>query len=460
MESMQTRESWVEALRERLGDAVSTTPEEIEEHGKSRGYERGFPPECVVHARSKEDVLRTLEVAREHGVPVTPSGARSSLEGNVLPVQAGISLDLTRMNRVLYIEPGSLYATAEPGVLHPELNRELRSHGLFFSADPGAEASLGGMAGTNASGSNALRYGAMRDQVLELEVVLADGRVLRVGNKARKSSSGYDLKNLFVGSEGTLGVITELTVRVHPLPAHNVSVRAVFSDLERAVQVATELAGADLNLARLELVDEECVRAVNAYESTGYPESPTLWLEIVGSSEAAVEEELKAAEHACREAEDITVARDEEEQERLWEARHHAWYAVDDAYPRDHMISTDVCVPVATLPEAISDTRRLLEEQSLSAPIIGHAGDGNYHLFFHLNSDDEDGWQRFGRVMKGMTEKALELGGTCTGEHGVGLRKVEYQESEHGEALSLMREIKALLDPQGLLNPGKVLPDP
>ncbi|MDP8925352.1 MAG: FAD-binding protein [Actinomycetota bacterium] len=449
-------------LRDRLGDIVSTTPEDLERHGRDEGYEQEFPPECVVYARNKEDVLRTLEVAREYRVPVTPFGAGSGLEGNALPVKSGISLDMTGMNRVVNIDPDSLYVIVEPGVLHPQLNRELRPHGLFFSVDPGAEASLGSMAGTNASGANALRYGAMRDQVLELEVALADGRVIRVGSKARKSSSGYDLKDLFIGSEGTLGIITELAVKVYPVPAHSVSLRAVFPDLDSAVRAATELAQTALNLARLELVDEECVRAVNGYESTDYPEKPTLWIEIVGSSEAVVEEEMGVAERLCREAgaEDLTAAHDEEEQERLWEARHHAWYAVDDAYPEDHMISTDICVPIAGLAEAIDTTQRLLEEHALSAPIIGHAGDGNYHLFFHLSSEDEDGWRRFERVMEGMTAKALGLGGTCTGEHGVGLRKIKDQESEHGEALSVMQEVKQMLDPPGLLNPGKVLPDP
>jgi D-lactate dehydrogenase (cytochrome) len=452
---------WVDTLRDRLGDVVSTAAEDLESHGRDEGYEQEFPPECVVYARNKEDVLRTLEVAREYGVPVTPFGAGSGLEGNALPVKGGISLDMSRMNRVLNIEPESLFVTAEPGVLHPELNHELRPHGLFFSVDPGAEASLGGMAGTNASGANALRYGAMRDQVLEMEVVLSDGRDIRVGSKARKSSSGYDLKDLFIGSEGTLGIITELTVKVYPIPARSVSLRAVFPDLEPAVRGATELAQTGLNLARLELVDEECIRAVNGYKLTDYPERPTLWIELVGNSEAAVEEEMEVAERLCREAgaEDVTAARDEEEQERLWEARHHAWYAVDDAYPEDHMISTDICVPIAGLAEAIGTTRRLLEEHSLSAPIIGHAGDGNYHLFFHLSPEDEDGWRRFEHVTEAMTEKALELGGTCTGEHGVGLRKTKYQESEHGEALSLMREVKESFDPLGLLNPGKIFPD-
>jgi D-lactate dehydrogenase (cytochrome) len=452
---------WVEALRARLGEIVSTASEDLESHGRDEGYEQEFPPECVVYARNEVDVLRTLEVAQEYGVPVTPFGAGSGLEGNALPVKAGISLDTTCMNDILNIDLESLFVTVEPGVTHPELNRELRPHGVFFSVDPGAEASLGGMAGTNASGANALRYGAMRDQVLELKVVLSDGRVVQVGSKARKSSSGYNLKDLFVGSEGTLGIITELTVKVYPIPTHSVTLRVVFPNLDSAVRAATELAQTGLNLARLELVDEECIRAVNDYKSIGYPELPTLWMELVGSSEAAIEEEMEVAERLCREADaqDITAAHDEEEQERLWEARHHAWYAVDDAYPEEHMISTDICVPIAGLAEAISSTRRLLEEYSLSAPIIGHAGDGNYHLFFHLSPEDEDGWRRFERVMEGMTTKALELGGTCTGEHGVGLRKIKYQESEHGEALSLMREVKRILDPQGLLNPGKVLPD-
>jgi D-lactate dehydrogenase (cytochrome) len=457
----QMRKPWVDTLRDQLGDIVSTAAEDLKSHGRDEGYEQEFPPECVVYARNKEDVLRVLEVAQEYSVPVTSFGAGSSLEGNAIPVKGGISLDMGRMNRILNIEPENLFVTAEPGLLHPELNHVLRPHGLFFSVDPGAEASLGGMAGTNASGANALRYRAMRDQVLEMEVVLSTGRVIRVGSKARKSSSGYDLKDLFIGSEGTLGIITEHTVKVYPIPARSVSLRAVFPDLEPAVRAATELAQTELNLARLELVDEECVRAVNGYKPTDYPEKPTLWMELVGNSEAAVEEEVEVAERLCREAgaEDVTAARDEEEQEQLWEARHHAWYAVDDAYPEDHTISTDICVPIAGLAEAIDTTRQLLKEHSLSAPIIGHAGDGNYHLFFHLSPEDKDGWRRLEHVTEGMTAKALKLGGTCTGEHGVGLRKIKYQESEHGEGLSLMREVKKSFDPLGLLNPGKVLPN-
>ena len=457
----QRQKPWISTLRDKLGDeVVSTEPEDLETHSKNEGYQEDFPPECVVFAHSKEDIIGALRVAREHGVPVTPYGAGSSLEGNSLPVKAGISLDLTRMDRILSIDPESLTVTVEAGVLREELNRRLHEHGLLFPVDPGANATLGGMAGTNASGANALLYGSFREQVLELEVVLSDGRVLKLGSGARKNSSGYDLKNLFVGSEGTLGIITELTLRAYPSPPETVSLRALFSEIESAVEAAVKLVRAGLSISRLEMVDAECVRAVNRYESADYPEQPTLWVEFQGRSEEALDEEVKVAQDLCEEAgaEDITVAHNADEQERLWEARHHAWYAVDDYYTDHQLVSTDTCVPVARLSEAIASTQQLMHEHSLVAPIIGHVGDGNYHVFFHLAPDDEDGWQRLGEVLDGMVEKALELEGTSTGEHGVGLRKIKYQEQEHGEALSVMREVKELLDPSGILNPAKVLP--
>ena len=454
------REPWVDELGDRLGDIVVSAPRDLEFHGKDEGYHREYTPDCVVYARGKQDVLDTLEVAREHRVPVTPFGAGSSLEGAVLPVEGGISLDLSRMNSICSIEPENLCVTAGPGIKLQDLNDELRQHGLFFSIDLGANASLGGMAGTNASGSNALRYGDMREQVLGMEVVLSDGRTIRVGSKARKNSSGYDLKDLLIGSEGTLGIATELTVKVHPLPAHEESLRATFEDTGTAVEVAAKLGQSGLGLARVELVDEIMIRAVNAYQSSNHDEKPTLWMAFHGSSEAAVTEDVEAAEKTCREAGamEVTAARAEEEQQELWEARNQSWFAARDWYPEDHTISTDVCVPLGHLPEAIAHTRQLMDEHSLSAPILGHMGDGNYHVFFHVPPDDEDAWRRFEEVLEGMISKAFELGGTCTGEHGVGLRKMKYQEAEHGEALSLMREVKEMFDPLGLLNPGKVIP--
>jgi D-lactate dehydrogenase (cytochrome) len=452
--------AWAEALRARLGDVVSTAPEDLEDHGRDAGYQREFPPECVVYPRNKQDVLDTLEVAREYGVPVTPFGAGSSLEGNVLPIKGGISLDLGRMNRILSVELENLCFTAEPGVTLEELNEELRPHGLSFSIDLGANASLGGMAGTNASGANALRYGDMREQVLGMEVVLSDGRVIRVGSKARKSSSGYDLKDLLIGSEGTLGIVTELTVKARPLPAHHESLRVAFEEIGLAVEAAAGLARSGLGLARVELVDEVMIQAVNSYQNADHDERPTLWMEFHGSSEAAVAEDVEAAERMLGEAGalEVTAARTEEEQEELWKARNQAWYAAEEWYPEDHTISSDICVPIGRLREAVTHTRRLMEDHSLSAPILGHVGDGNYHVFFHVSPDDEDAWRRLDEVLGGMTEKALELGGTSTGEHGVGLRKTKYQEAEHREALSLMRQIKELFDPLGLLNPGKVFP--
>lgn len=458
----QQHETWIGALRDRLGDIVVSATRDLESHGKDEGYQRAYPPECVVYARDKQDVLEALEVAREHRVPVTPFGAGSSLEGAVLPVEGGISLDLSRMNGILSVEPENLCVTAEPGITLRDLNDELQRHGLFFPIDLGANASLGGMAGTNASGSNALRYGDMHEQVLGMKVVLSDGRTIRVGSKARKNSSGYDLKDLLIGSEGTLGIVTELTVKVRPLPAHHESLRAAFEEIGPAVETAAGLGRSRLGLAKVELVDETMLRAVNAYQSADHVERPTLWIEFHGSSEAAVAEDVEAAEKMCREAgaSEVTRARAEEEQRELWEARNQSWYAARDWYPEDHTVSTDICVPLGRLPEAIAHTRELMNEHSLSAPILGHMGDGNYHVFFHVPPDDEDAWQRFDEVLEGMAMKALELGGTCTGEHGVGLRKMKYQEAEHGEALSLMREVKEMFDPLGLLNPGKVVPAP
>lgn len=454
-------ERWTGTLECRLGEIVSSNEGDLAGHGKDEGYQHASIPSRVVYARDKLDVLETLKVAREHRVPVTPFVVGSSLEGAVLPAEGGISLDLSRMNRILSVEPENTCFTAEPGVTLSRMREELGRHGLFFSVDLGADASLGGMVGTNASGSNALRYGDMRRQVLGMEVVLSDSRTIRVGSKARKSSSGYDLKDLLIGSEGTLGVVTELTVQAWPLPRHKASLRAGFEDLGEAVNAATGLARAGLALARVELVDGAMIRAVNAYKDADHAERPTLWMEFHGSSGAQVGEDLEAAKAMLRgaNAAEVTAARDDEEQGRLWEARNHAWYAAQEAHPDEHTFSTDACVPIGRLREAIEHSKAVAAQRGFEAPVIGHAGDGNYHVFFHAPIGDEGAWGRLDDVLWAITRKALELGGTSTGEHGVGLRKMKYQEEEHGaEALSLMREVKRLFDPAGLLNPGKVIP--
>ncbi|AFZ69483.1 FAD-binding oxidoreductase [Deinococcus peraridilitoris] len=461
MTTVPTDDAFAE-LHSRLGAKLSRAPGDLNAHGYDEGGSlQHYPPHAVVFAENEQDVVDTLAFAARHGVPVTPWAAGSGLEGNALPVRGGISLDVTRMNRVLRLDPDNFSATVEPGVLYPELSRLARPHGLFFAVDPGAEASLGGMAATGASGTGAVRYGTMRDNVLEMRVALTDGRVIRVGSRARKSSAGYDLKNLFVGSEGTLGVITQLTVKLHPLPATLASLRASFPTVESAVQAAVLVMGAGVRPERLELVDANTVQAVNAYKNTRYDETPTLWIELSGRDETDLQTQLNLVMDLCGETDGYGFERATTEGERLalWTARHHAYYAIRALFPGHRIQSTDVCVPIAELPGAIRETQRLLDAHDIHGPILGHVGDGNYHVSLHAPGDDTAAWARTQEVLKGMVAYAHGVGGTCTGEHAVGLNKRKYMRAEHGEALDVMRSIKQLLDPQGILNPGKIFPD-
>ncbi|WP_045233556.1 FAD-binding oxidoreductase [Deinococcus pimensis] len=450
--------TFLDDLRAALGARVSTAQADLLSHGRDEGYPDVLPPHAVVYAESEADVVATLRCAREHDVPVTPFGAGSGLEGNAVPVRGGISLDLTRMNRVLGIDAGSFLATVEPGVPYPELSRLARPHGLFFAVDPGADATLGGMAATGASGTAAVKYGTMRDNVVEMRVALLDGRVIRVGSRARKSSAGYDLLHLFVGSEGTLGVITRLTVKLHPLPARAASLQVSFPTVGDAVDAAVAVMGAGVGPQRIELVDADAIRAVNAYKGRADAEAPTLWIEVIGRDDADLRAQLDLVEELCEGSGGTVAGRavTESEREKLWTARHHAYYALRAAYPGHANRTSDVCVPIAELPAVMEETRRLIGEAGLTAPIVGHVGDGNFHVLFHAAPDDADGWARINGVSDGMTRAALAAGGTCTGEHGVGVRKRKYLREEHGEALDVMREVKGLFDPAGLLNPGKI----
>ncbi len=445
-------------LRALFGARLSTAAADLHAHGRDESYPDVHPPHAVIFAQDEADVVRALRFARERRVPLTPFAAGSSLEGNAVPVQGGISLDLTRLNRVLHIDAANACATVEPGVLYPELSRQVRSHGLFFAVDPGADASLGGMAATGASGTAAVRFGTMRDNVLELRVALLDGRVIRVGSRARKSSAGYDLKHLFLGSEGTLGVITQLTVRLHPLPGAAASVQVGFAAVEAAVEAAVGIMASGLGPQRLELVDAAAIRAVNAYAGRHDPEVPTLWIEVTGRTPADLRAPLALVEELCRDAggEVRGQATSEAQRAELWTARHHAYYALRAAHPGHTTRTSDVCVPIAALPDAIAWTQALMARHGVNAPILGHVGDGNFHVLFHAAPDDAAGWARIAQVSDGMIRRALELGGTCTGEHGVGVRKRHYLRAEHGEALDVMREVKALFDPLGVLNPGKI----
>ncbi|MBA2441706.1 MAG: FAD-binding protein [Rubrobacter sp.] len=435
--------------------------EEIERHSRGVTRHSSHPPDAVVFPENREEVSALLRFANESGVPVVPYGQGSSLEGHVVPTHGGISLDTSRMNRILEVRPEDFVARVEPGVTHGQLNERLREHGLFFPVDPGWDASLGGMAGTNASGSNALRYGVMREQVLGLEVLLADGSAMRTGGLAMKSSAGYNLTGLFVGSEGTLGVFTEIILRLKPVPEGAIAARATFPDIEAAGNVAVSIIRSGMMAGRVELVDERTVGAVNAYKGTDYEESPTLFLEFSGD-EATVGRDMERARELS-EAGGCTSFRFEEDEaarEKLWEARHEAGLAIRNMNPDKATVSTDVCVPISELPGALREARRTIDEHGLEAAILGHVGDGNYHAVFPVDTSDEEDVHRAEEVNARIVGYALARGGTCSGEHGVGSGKRGHLEKEHGDSIPFMRGIKDLADPNGILNPGKVLPDP
>lgn len=449
------------AFAEALGDAsrVSAGASELDLHSSDLSFHAPRRPDLVVYPETTAEVARVLALASRRGVPVTAFGAGSSLEGHVIPARGGISLDLTRMNRVVALSPADLTAVVQPGVTRSELNRAAGEHGLFFPVDPGADASLGGMAATNAAGTTTPRYGKMRASVLALEVVLAGGSVIRTGSAAAKTSAGYDLTGLMVGSEGTLGVITELTLRLYGIPEAAVSLRISFPTLEAACRVASSAVAAGAGLIRLELVDAATIAAVNAYRGTTFPVSPCLFVEAAGNegsveADVAFVSELAAAEGAV----ELVVERDPTARARLWAARHDVAYAVAHGFVGRKHKYTDVCVPVSELAAAVAVARAGVEELGLTASIVGHAGDGNFHVGIAVDPDDPRELAAANELARRLVEDALARGGTCTGEHGIGMGKLEALEREHGDLLPLYRGIKALLDPDGILNPGKLVP--
>ncbi|ATY84299.1 2-hydroxy-acid oxidase [Kyrpidia spormannii] len=449
-------------LRALLADPDRVTVNEtiLEHHSHDLTYHAPHLPEAVVFPTDTQEVSRIVRFANENGIPVVPFGVGSSLEGHVIPVRGGITLDLSRMNQILEIRPQDFLVRVQPGVTRSQLNQALRRHGLFFPVDPGADATLGGMAATNASGTNAVRYGAMRGQVLGLEVVLPDGRIIHTGGLSVKSSAGYYLTGLFVGSEGTLGVITEVILRVYGIPEHTAAARAVFPDVESAGRAAVALIGSGMTVGRVELVDAKTIVAVNRFKGTDYLESPTLFLEF-GGGRKAVEEDIRLAEELVNSegCQTFVYEHDPEAVAKLWEARHHAALALMAMAPGKKMMTTDVCVPISHLPGALHAARELMETRGMDGFILGHVGDGNYHAGFAVDADNPEDIARAEEVNAAIVRYALERGGTCTGEHGVGMGKRKYLPEEHGEAVELMRGIKALIDPKGIMNPGKVIPD-
>jgi len=443
--------------RERL----HTGGEEAERHGGGFfTYHAPSPPDVVVYPESGAEVVEVLRYADERGVPVVPFGQGSSLEGHTIPVRGGISLDLGRMDQILEVRPDDFVARVEPGVTHGKLNAALKERGLHFPVDPGWDASIGGMAGTNASGTNAVRYGAMRDQVLGLEVVLPGGKVMHTGGLAMKSSAGYNLTGLFVGSEGTLGVFAQITLRLYPIPEHVLAARSVFPDVEAAARAAVAVIRSGMQIGRVELVDARTVEAVNAYKGTDYPVAPTLFLEFAGS-QTSVEEDVAKA-RAFAEAEGCSAfdfEESEEGREKLWEARHEAGLAIQALHDDKRPMTTDVCVPISDLPGALAHARDAIASRGLDGAILGHVGDGNYHAVFPVDPDDAEDLERAEAVNAEIVDYALARGGTCTGEHGVGSGKTKHLAKEHADSLPFMREIKRLADPNGIMNPGKIFAD-
>ncbi len=439
-------------------DRIVGDADEVERHGGGIfTYHAPHPPDAVVCPQSRDEVAEVVRFANEHGIPVVPFGEGSSLEAHTIPVHGGISLDLGRMDAIVEVRPDDFVARVQPGVTHERLNAALKEHGLLFPVDPGWDAALGGMAGTNASGTNAVSYGVMRDQVLDLEVVLADGTVMRTGGMAMKSSAGYHLTGLFVGSEGTLGVFTELTLRLYPVPEKVLAARAVFPGIEEAGRAAVAMIRSGMKIGRVELVDARTIEAVNAYKDTDYAVAPTLFLEF-GGSEAGVESDVAEA-RAISNAEGcggFEFEADEAARERLWEARHEAALAITRLNPDKKPMTTDVCVPISGLPGALAHARQTIAEHGFDGAILGHVGDGNYHAVFPVDVEDEEEMGRAEEVSGRIVRYALERGGTCTGEHGVGSGKIGYLEEEHGDSLPFMRGIKRLADPNGIMNPGKI----
>ena len=447
-------------LRQRFGDRLQTGEAIRRQHANTITWIPNQPPDAVIWVETGEEVRNVVDVARTHRVPIIPFGAGTSLEGHINAPMGGFSLDFTRMNRVLAVNERDLDCVVEPGVSRKQLNDYLRDLGLFFPVDPGAEeATIGGMASTRASGTTAVRYGTMRENVLNLTAVMADGSVVKTAQRARKSAAGYDLTRLMVGAEGTLGVITELTVRLYGIPEKILSAVCPFQTLEGACNAVIQSIQLGLGVARMELLDPPQIRAVNIYSKLSLEEKPTLFLEFHGTDAGARDqvEQFKAlaeAEGAIR----FDWAESEEERRRLWKARHDVYWAIKTVWPGRDALATDVCVPISRLAECVLETQKDIEASGLIAPIVGHVGDGNFHttpVFDRSNPKEMAALEGF---LTRLAERAIRMEGTCTGEHGIGQGKAKYLKAEMGDGLAVMRSIKQALDPLNIMNPGKILP--
>ncbi|QOG21903.1 MULTISPECIES: FAD-binding oxidoreductase [Bradyrhizobium] len=446
-------------LAERLGARVSAAQAVLDQHSHGEGLPAIGVPDLVVFPETNEEVAFILTLCNERRVPVTPFGAGSSLEGQLAALAGGISLDMGRFDKILDVSPDALDCRVQAGVTREALNAQVRDTGLLFPVDPGANASIGGMASTRASGTNAVRYGTMRENILGLTVVTPDGRIVRTGSRARKSSAGLDLTHLYVGSEGTLGVITEIQLKLYGLPETIVAAVCQFNSLEGAVAAVVAALQSNLRMARIELLDEVQMRAAIRYSKLDYVETPTLFLEFHGTP-AGVQEEVEmmqaiTADHGGGE---FRFAERPEDRNRLWKARHNSYQAVMALSPGKNNMGTDACVPISALPACLLETKADIVASGLTAPIVGHVGDGNFHLGILFDPNDADETERAEALAFRTSRRAISMGGTCSGEHGVGVHKIVHMQTEHGEGVALMKAIKRALDPNGIMNPGKIYP--
>ena len=444
-------------LLEILGRRLSTSDYDIESHARDESFHPPAPPDAVAFPESNEEVAKIVQVCREHALPIIPFGAGTAVEGHVQAVRGGISVDLSRMDGILDLSVDDLDCRVQAGIRRVALNDELEKHGMWLPVDPGADASVGGMAATGASGTTTVRYGTIRENVLGLTCVLADGRIVRTGGRARKSSAGYDITKLMLGSEGTLGIITEVQLRLNPLPEAIAAAVCAFRDIEGCVESVIEVLQFGIPVARCELLDAISMGAVSKYAKLGYPSAPTMFFEFHGTPAGVAEQAERTGEIVAEHAgSDFRWAREREKRDRLWHARHHAYYAIKALRPGSYGWVGDVCVPVSKLAECIVATREDVEEAGLVAPILGHVGDGNFHAIFLVDPDDPAEMAHATRVNARMIERALAMGGSCTGEHGIGIGKKQALVAQHGASVEVMRTVKAALDPHDIMNPGKI----
>ena len=444
-------------LRALLGDRLSVNAGVLDQHGRGESWHPTAPPHAVVFPTTTEEVADVVKLCAAHKVPIVPFGAGTSLEGQVNAIHGGVCIDLSRMTRIVAVNTADMDCTIEAGVMRAQLNTYLRDQGLFFPVDPGAECTIGGMVATRASGTNAVRYGTMRESVLALTVVLPDGAIIQTGGRARKSAAGYDLTRLMVGSEGTLGVVTEVTLRLAAIPEATAAATVGFNSVDDAVNTVIAVIQSAIPIARIELLDELSVDAVNKYSNLSLPVRPTLFLEFHGSPTAVSECAGAVGEIASEHGGDGFQWADlAEDRSKLWEARHKAYYAGLALRPGSKGLVTDVCVPISRLAECIAATKADLAKASMPAPLLGHVGDGNFHVCFIIDPTKPDELHEAEHLHDRMVERAQAMGGTCTGEHGIGLGKIAHLKREAGEGVALMQRIKRAIDPQGIMNPGKM----